>query len=393
MYHGAPMNSILNRYLFREISIPFFLGLLVFTFVLLMGRLLKLAEMVIGKGVPLSDILLLVLYITPSFCLVTIPMAFLLAVLLGFGRLSSDSEITAMKSCGISMYGMLPPLFAFAVVAWAATTFMTVYALPWGQSSFKKLMYDIVTTRSAMLIKERVFNDDFPGMVIYLDRYNEDTGKISHIIIQDERNPADPSTIMAERGVLSRDSQVRAMRLHLENGTIHRTLDTKNYRLIHFNDYDVELKLNSPNDAAKLNERDLTMGELRRELATTTDNSWRLLLEIELHRRFSLPCACFVFAILGMPLGMQNRRSGKSSGFSLSIAILLVYYVMLSIVMSLGEKGVLPPAIGLWLPNIILLIPGIYLFRAAAAEQRPAFLDLPERLLEIVRPRRRERTA
>ncbi|EHP88425.1 permease YjgP/YjgQ family protein [Geobacter metallireducens RCH3] len=102
VYHRASMTSILFRYIFKETAVPFVLGMAVFTFVLLMGRLLKLAEMVFAKGVPFLDVCRLILYMLPSFLLVAIPMAFLLAVLLSFGRLSADSEVTAMKAGGLA---------------------------------------------------------------------------------------------------------------------------------------------------------------------------------------------------------------------------------------------------------------------------------------------------
>src|SRR5574340_988055 len=103
MYDAPVMKKTLHRYIFKEITVPFLLGMATFTSVLLMGRLLKLADLVVAKGVPLASILRMVFYLLPYFCLVTIPMAFLLAVLLAFGRLSADSEVTAMKACGVGL--------------------------------------------------------------------------------------------------------------------------------------------------------------------------------------------------------------------------------------------------------------------------------------------------
>src|SRR6266498_3611199 len=123
------MKKIIHFYLFREIAAPFLLGFAVFTFVLLMGKLLKLAELVITKGVPFSDMLRLVTYMLPSFCVITIPMSFLLAVLLAFGRLSADCEITAMKASRIGIYGLLPPVLVFAFLTFIISLYITIYAL------------------------------------------------------------------------------------------------------------------------------------------------------------------------------------------------------------------------------------------------------------------------
>src|SRR6266540_2564203 len=232
MYHASVMKKTLFLYLCREIAVPFLLGMATFTSVLLMGRLLQLADLVVSKGVLFSDIILMILYLLPFFSMVTIPMSFLLALLLAFGRLSADSEITAMKSAGIGLYSLLPPVFGCALIAYIATTFVTVYALPWGNSSFKKLLLNVIETRATLKLKERVFNDDFPGLTIYVDRYEGVENSMSGILVQDERDPKEPSTIFAEHGLIVREPGTKILRLSLENGGIHRSLGMTGYRLL-----------------------------------------------------------------------------------------------------------------------------------------------------------------
>jgi lipopolysaccharide export system permease protein len=373
------MKKTLNHYLFREITVPFFLGMAAFTSVLLMGRLVKLADLVVAKGVPLTDILRMILYLIPSFCLVTIPMAFLLALLLAFGRLSSDSEITAMKASGVSLYGLLPPVMLFALLAYLATTFITIYALPWGNISFKKLLFDIVESRVTLSIREKVFNDDFPGVVIYADRYDNQKHTMTGILIHDERDPAEPSTIFAGSGIIVADPVAKILRVDLKNGGIHMLSGKTGYRLIEFQDYILSINLSqAPREMVK-NELDLTFDELRegiRSARTAPKMLWDMRLEF--HRRFALPFACFVFALVGVPLGIQNQRSGKATGFSLSIGVLLIYYIILSAGKTLGEKGLTHPAVAVWAPNLIFLALGAYLFGKTAAEKRiPLFEIIP----------------
>ncbi|HEY6837936.1 MAG TPA: LptF/LptG family permease, partial [Geobacteraceae bacterium] len=244
------MKKTLYFYLCREITVPFLLGMATFTSVLLMGRLLKLADLVVAKGVPFGDILRLVVYLLPYFCLVTIPMAFLLALLLAFGRLSADSEVTAMKACGIGLYGMLPPVVGTAFVVYLVTAAIAVYAVPWGNSSFKKLVYQALESRANITIKERVFNDDFPGMVIYVDRFRKDEGIMEGILIQDERTPEKPTTIFAERGILATNPAKKEISLQLTNGSIHSSIHKTDYRLIAFREYDLTVNLNQEAKAA-----------------------------------------------------------------------------------------------------------------------------------------------
>jgi lipopolysaccharide export system permease protein len=373
------MKKTLYYYLFMEITVPFFLGMAAFTSVLLMGRLLKLADLVVAKGVPLTDILRMILYLLPSFCLVTIPMAFLLALLLAFGRLSSDSEINAMKASGVSLYGLLPPVLFFALLAYLATTFITIYALPWGNISFKKLLFDIVESRVTLSIKEKVFNDDFPGLIIYTDIYDPQKHTMTGILVHDERDPQESSTIFADNGIILADPVAKMLRVELKNGGIHKEFDKTGYRLIEFQDYSLSINLSqAPREMVK-NELDLTFQELREGIRSPrTDPKMLLDMLLEFHRRFALPFACFVFSLVGVPLGIQNQRSGKASGFSLSIGVILIYYIILTAGKTLGEKGIVHPAVAVWAPNLILLAIGAYLFRKAAAEKMiPLFEILP----------------
>lgn len=390
------MTSILFRYIFKETAVPFLLGMAVFTFVLLMGRLLKLAEMVFAKGVPFLDVCRLILYMLPSFFLVSIPMAFLLAVLLAFGRLSADSEITAIKAGGIGLGALLAPVFSFAVLTYLATTFITVYALPWGNTSFKQFLYDVIESRAATTITEKVFNDDFPGLVVYVDNYNQTTHKISGILIHDERNPEEPMTIFASTGIIAASPQEKNLRLHLENGSIHRDIGATGYRLVEFSSYDLHVNLRQNAKKDELDEKDLSLNQLisnrnNRQMSIKS----RMDVSTELHKRFALPFACIVFAMVGVPLGIQNQRSGRAGGFSAGIAILLLYYMVMSAGKTIAEKEILPPAIAVWLPNVLFIAFGIYLLRLAATERQVPLADMGRMFIGQVKEwfRRRRRGA
>lgn len=388
MYHSPFMVRILYRYIFRETAVPFVLGMAVFTFVLLMGRLLKLAEMVFAKGVPFVDVCRLILFMLPSFFLVTIPMAFLLAVLLAFGRLSSDSEITAMKASGVGVGALLPPVLIFAVLTYLATTFVTVYALPWGNSSFKRFLYEVVETRAATSIREKVFNDDFPGLVIYVDDYDQVNHDIFGILIQDERNPDEHATIFATAGKIVANPETKTIRLHLEDGGIHRLVGKEGYRFVEFASYDLNVNLQQQSKKDYRDEQDMTLSELLTLLRTPQEET-KLLRDarIELHKRFALPFACFVFAIIGIPLGIHNQRAGRAGGFSAGIFLLLGYYILMSAAKAVCEKGILPPAIAMWIPNILLTGIGINLLLRAAGERPLPFAGTIRELSHRIRER------
>jgi lipopolysaccharide export system permease protein len=374
--YDAPMLFTLYRYLAREIISPLLLGLVTFTAVLLMGRMLKLADMVVSKGVPLRELLLLITYLLPNFAMITIPMALLLAILLAFSRLSADSEIIAIKASGVSLYRLLPPVMAIATVAYIATAAISLYALPAGNVAFKSLLYHVIEGRLNLNLKEQVFNSSIPGLVIYIDRNDEKSGILSGIMIQDERDPKKISTIFADKGTLDSDETSKQLRLHLTDGSMHQAAEGGKYRRLDFTGYDLSVDLTKSIKTFEKNEQDMTLAEIRTNLRKG-GFSKKLTVDmgLEIHRRFALPFACIIFAVVAMPLGIQNRRSGKAAGFSFSIATILVYYIVQSIGRTLGEKELLFPALAIWLPNLIFLTCGIALFKQAAMEQRLELLD------------------
>jgi len=387
MYHAKFMKKTLYAYIFKEIPPPFLVGMATFTFVLLMGRFLKLAEMVVEKGVPLSDVLWMIVYLLPSFWLYTIPMALLLAILLAFGRLSGDSEITAMKSCGISLYGLLPPPLAFAVLACSACLCVTVYAVPWGNSSFKKLLIDVAQASAGLVVKEKVFNDAFPGMVIYAESFNQKGQTMAGVIIHDERDPREPATIFAKSGALLSDPRAHAIEFHLKDGSIHRSAESGGYRMIGFQEYNLRVALSKPGTTLEKGETEMTLSELIDPPPRRFDAKALLSMQLEFHSRLALPFSCFVFTLLAMPLGIQNRRSGKAAGFSISIGILLLYYVALSAFKTLGEKSILSPPLACWAPNLAFLALAVYLFYKTAAEEPLPLMTLYARLSAALKER------
>lgn len=371
------MPYTLYRYITKEVLFSFIMGLLIFTGVLLLGRILKLADMVVSKGVPLTDILLMVAYLLPNLAIITIPMSLLLAVLLSFSRLSGDSEIIAVKASGISLYRLLPPVLLIALAAYLLTAITAVYALPLGNSAFKLLISRTIYSRLNLNLKEQVFNTSIPGLLIYVNKNNTQSGTLSGIMIQDERNPKEISTIFAESGSVDSDKEGKRIRLHLTDGNIHQSRPKGIYRLLGFSQYDLEIDFSKISAVLERNELDMSLAELRANLKKGGGPKRQLIdMGLEIHRRFAMPFACFIFAIVAVPLGLQNRRSGKAAGFSSGIAVLLLFYIFQSIGKNLGQKELLAPFIAIWLPNFIFLAAGVYLYVKAAREERVAVFDL-----------------
>lgn len=382
------MPRILYRYVAREMAVPFALGLGLFTLILFMQQVLKLVEMILNKGVPVATVGELVAYILPSFLGLTVPMATLLAILVAFSRFSGDSEITAMKGCGISLYQVWPPVVALALVAYVASTLLSLYAVPWGKQGFRRIVFEIANSRAQAGIKERVFNTDFDGLTLYVDRADVSGSRLQGVFIADSREAErNPVIVVAAEGRVVSDPEAKVVTLELENATTHIAGDNPGkYHLTASQRMAIRLEVGqalASFQRSGLKFADLTLAEMQAELrALAAGDGERNKKLVAYYEKFSMPFASLVFAVLGVPLGLQSRRSGKGTSYPLAILVFLVYYVLLSFGETLGGRAVLPPVVAVWLPNVVLAAVGLVMLRRAANEGRLAVLDRAQAAME-----------
>jgi len=357
---------IISKYILKEILTPFGVTVLVFTLIFLIGNLMQLIEMIVQKGVGLWDIARLLGYTMPFLFVYIIPMAFFISILLGFLRLSSDNEVTALKASGVGFFQLLPPVFVLSLAGYLLTSFMAMVAQPWGEYSLKNLIFHIAVVQAKVTLKERVFNDDFKDLVFYIQKVNSE-GQMEDVFIFDQRQKDVPQTILAKKGWLIPNPQKRSLDLRMENGTIYNvSLSSKSAQNIHFKTYDLVLPLEQMISAQEKRERsetELYLHELKEKIRKTPPGEKKYYVyQIEYYKKFSLPFSCLVFGMIAFPLGLQSRLAGRSWAVIFGGIVFFIYYVILSLAFSLGEKGSLSPMIGLWLPNIIVGGIGGYLF-------------------------------
>ncbi len=371
----------IQRYIALEISTPAILGLLVFTFVMILGRLLKLAELVINQGVPIGQILTLFAYLMPTFLVITIPLGFLLGVLLGFTRLSTDNEITALKSTGISLYKLMRPVLYCALVASALTALSTLVIAPACKQLFRSQVFEIALSQANIKLQPRTFNDDFEGLAIYANGVDEQTGTMQGILIADERSGNAPAIILARSGRIIPDRDQMAVTLRLNDGSIHRKprgQKEDTYQLVAFASYDINLSLGQQLPSKENRYRkpsEYALGELLTSRRSAPAGPQRTGFDVELQRRLILPLAPLIFALVGVPLGIQSNRSGRGSGFSLALVVFLVYYMLLSLAQTLVEEKGVPVIPTLWAPTILFFAGALYLLRQTARENRLPWVD------------------
>jgi lipopolysaccharide export system permease protein len=365
---------MLHLYLLREIAVPFFLSVFVLSFVALMPELIKIAEQVLAFGISLGGLAQVITYLLPPILLFVIPASFLLAVLVAFGRLSADSEMIAVKAGGVSLWQLLAPVLALGVFASGLTAVMSSYGEPWGRYSIKQFIFNLGRTKAAGLVRERTFNDDFFGLVIYADSVSAEESRLKNVFIADERNPKQSFAVQAREGRIIADPVQRSIVLHLVDGTVDQMGDVNGpLTRLQFTkmDYNIlpETTVNLPGkDPYEMFPGEL-YAKLRADGAKATGRQW-----MAFYKKFAYPISALLIGLIGMALGINDPRHGKSRGYGYGLAALLLYYLLVRIGDATGEKGTVPPEVAAWTPNVVFAALGIWLFIAKAGE-RDTFIE------------------
>lgn len=371
---------ILARYLISEILPPFFVGLLAFTFILLIGRMIKLIELVVTRGIPLLQIAKLFSLILPTFLEMTVPMAFLLAILLGLGRMSNDQELLAMKASGISPMQILWPTMMIALVIALATFAFTLFARPAANFALKKELYNIAKSRIGTALKEKVFNDDFPKILIYVEEIVPPGNTAQGVLIVDNRDKSREDIILGKVARITTDEETNSLGLRLFDGSIYEREKTRaGFSQTRFNIYDFKLDLDElvgPVRQRESGPKEMPITDLLKAITAKQSRGANTSSErMELHQRISFGFVPLIFCLLGVSLTLLPRtsRANRSWGFMLCLFWLMVYYALLSLGKALGDKEIINPILANWLPNLVVGGIGIHFFRHALREA-PLFL-------------------
>jgi lipopolysaccharide export system permease protein len=384
----------LFRYFISEVLPPFLLGIFAFTLILLIGRILKLVELVITRGVPLQQTVKLFSLILPTFLELTVPMSFLLAILLGLGRMSNDQELLAMKAAGVGPWQILLPLAVVSIVIALVTLSLTLFARPAANFALKKELYNIAKTRIGTALKEKVFNDDFPKILFYIEEIKPPGNTAQGIFIVDKRDPAREEVILGKVGIISTDEETNTLAMRLFDGSIYsREKNRPGFSETRFNIYDFKVDLDELIGTVRQKEagpKELPLEDLLARIDAKERQGNEVVAErMELHQRIAFGFVPLVFCLLGVSLALVPRqsRASRASGFMLCLFWLMSYYALLSLGKALGEKTFLPPMPALWLPNMTLIVIASFFFRKALHESPLVWPARVEHALSNVRRR------
>jgi LPS export ABC transporter permease LptF/LPS export ABC transporter permease LptG len=351
---------ILDRYIVREIFRHAFLGLVVFTFVFFVPRLVRLMELFVrhaGSGV---QIMKLFLCIFPSVFVFTVPMATLIGVLLGLGRMSADSEIIALTALGIGRRRILLPVGVLALAGALLTLVMTAWAGPAALRIWHATEAELISSQISFQVQPRVFDERFPKKVLYVNDVAASGTQWRGVFVAGTGGESGSMVTLAESAIVIAEPKQGKLELHLRGGSTHEfsRADPNHYSVTAFGQSDWPIEVS---ELGQVQPRQRSIPERSMgELLTAKGAAWRDA-RVELHTRLAFPVACIVFALVAVPLGAQPRRGGRAAGSLLAVVLIASYYLLLIVGAGLARHATVSPAAGVWIANALLAVMGLAL--------------------------------
>lgn len=368
-------------YVLKELFYLFSLSLFLLTFILVIGRIRKLTDLIINKGVEIQDIFLLLLYSSPPSLTFTLPMSFLLSAIVVLGRLSSENEILTLKTSGINLKNIFVPVSFFGILIALFGLINTFFFLPRSSDLFRDTVINIVRKGITIEDREGVFNDSIPGIVIYIEKVHADKGYFSGILLSDEREQNVRQIVTAKKGVINFDNSNLNLTFILEDGVLHRWEKERDiYRNLSFKDYNFTINLTTflpKGKPVRKRPYEMGIGELKEIIEKEENDSKRYDMLLEIYKKISLPLSAISFILLAVPLGIRRRTEGKFTGITYSLFLFVVYYLLMAFTDYIGKGLKLPPGMTAFLPNIVVGLVGLYLTKGLDYEE---YINLYHRL-------------
>jgi len=417
--------TTLSRYLLRQHLGPFFFGLTLIVFVLMIDAVLQVMDQVLSKGITLGQAGQLFLFNLAWILALAVPMAVLIAVLMVFGRLAVDCELIAAKASGVGFAQLTRPLLLAALLLAGLMVIFNDRVLPDWNHRARNLAADLQRRKAALVLKEKegAFIHGLGNYSLLVHKVDEAANLLYGITVLDSGGQGPPSSLRAATGELSIYDGGRYVRLTLGEGEFLRYDEGDPGRLlqgsfsrqvVHVEDH---LRALTPYQSSYRSDREMDLaalyraaqGERQRQadarrlmdstlqiLAAFPDTAaldsagraqqaarflkkqqglWEHSGEaadafwVEIHKKFSIPVACVVFVLLGAPLGALLRRRGAAVSVGISLVFFWAYWMFLIGGEELADRGLLPPSLAMWAPNLFFGVLGLALFYWAACDR------------------------
>ena len=356
---------ILRNYILKEFFHSFFLSIIVFTFVLLVGNIIKLADLIINKGVEITSVLRLFLYLIPWLLSFTLPVAVLTGIILTFGRLSTDGELVAMKASGVSLYRISFPVLMLGIIFSFLAFFLNDQVASNASFASRRVVKEIGMRSPAACLEEGTFMRGFQDYVIFIHEIRGN--KLKNIRIYQPQEGKSTRTIVAEYGEIRTNPAKDIVELKLYNGTSEEPSPTEpeSFYKLNFKTYHMTLDLSKilKKESIGKKTREMSLNELAQEIEKSRRQKIDPMpLFVEVYKKINMSLAPFVLMLIGIPLGIKAHRSEKSIGFGISLVLFAAYWGLFLGGVAVSLQGTLPPLWGVSLPNIVFFILGVIAF-------------------------------
>ena len=360
--------GILDKYIFREVFKAFVFGICAFSAVFIgSGTLFKIAKYITDYGASLSAVIKVFIFGLPNVIMWTFPMSMLLATLLTFGRLSSSSEITAMKSCGIGFFRIATPAIILGFFVSIAAILFNEHVVPWANTAYRNVVYYEIQGNTGAKSQDHIILKDIKDgqiqRLLYARRYDADSQSLQNVTLQEFNDAGKVSHVEN-----AEYAEYEGKEWIMHNGMLYDISDGESEHTLRFNTQVLPISA-SPRQIVReqKNPEELTMKELKAQIRIMkTQYVDTNKLETELYQRITVPMASLIFALIGVPLGLQPTRNSSSAGFAMSVIIIFFYYALMTMANAIGRSGALSPMLAVWIPNIVGLIAGLFLIRKAS---------------------------
>ncbi|MBF0493637.1 MAG: LptF/LptG family permease [Candidatus Omnitrophica bacterium] len=356
-----------DRYILKELAGPFFSSLLVSSLILAAGNIIQTIDMIINKGVEPMYVIKIFLYFLPYVLIFTIPISVLSAVLLGFGRLSGDNEVTAIRTSGTSLKNILVPVIVCGFVISLLNIPLNDKILPQSEYGARKLLRRMTVKHPAALLEPGVFIKGFKDYVVFV--HGVSGNKLSDIRIYKPSEGEGPTrTVIARKGEIISIPDRNSIKLRLENGSADE-IDPKKpeeFYKVAFAEYQMTLSLDDAPGTKTIDKktREKSVKELLSEIKTMKGMEGAdVPLKIELHKKFALAFSNLVFVLVGIPLAIKTHRREKFIGFGFAMGLFLLYWGIMLTGIAFAIRSVVAPWLGVWSANIILVCFAAVLYR------------------------------
>ncbi len=358
----------LDAYIGGEVLAPFLGGVVFFTFILLMFQMLRLATALIEHSVPMIILLKIVWFMIVTFLPIVLPLAFLISVLVGFGRLSSDSELVAMKANGVSVVRLSLPVFFVSLLVSLAALGLNLSWVPQAKFDWRATLIRLTNTTPIATIRESTFTSGFFGLLIYAESVDAKTERLRNVFLYDERDPKSPRTIVAPAGQIipiKTDSDLgAAIELKLYDGEIHSNeVATTSYSKTTFKEYRVYLRVDEGANSAIGNFTNYSYNSLLEMRKTVTDPNRRNEVFTEIYSRWFSSLVPLLFVFIGIGFGTSRGRTPPPSAGLITIAVIVPLYLIQTVCNNFGYTGRIPPFIAMLIPDLLLFAVGVFSFR------------------------------